>query len=368
VWQTYLNTNPDSLREFAQTQLQLSRKHKVRNAFTAVLQPFQKSVKQMYKTPTQYDRLPPPRPARLQQATTVCAFSQIDVNTLGFQNYTLAVFVLAAEHAADWTVPAGGQHAWYADKTFAGLGAIFGGRAGCTSCRVRVPFEEVVDVTAALRRQGLDSQTAAVRVYVVDESGTSLPLEDTRIPAPVLRQNTAVLGRTCSQAVERMHTGFVATGVVRYYVGPEPGYLVRTAVLADIEEALRQWGVRVGFTVQCVAERTEATLRIEWDHQTADGVFVFDGAGGVLAQSWVEASGLGWIQLDFAERWGTQAAPGGASHLVLPVVLHEFGHILGVAHSTDADAVMNPFYAATRVLLTDADVATVAIPKNEQEQ
>ena len=257
--------------------------------------------------------------------------------------------------------PAGTQYDWYTDPCFAGLGAIFGGRAGCTSCQVRVPFEEVVDVTAALNRQGLDIQTAAVRVVVVDERDTRTLLENTRIPAPVLiRTGAAVQGRTCPQA-PRVATGFVATGEVRYYVGPEPGYLSRAAVLADIEAALRQWGQHKGFAVQRVEEYKDATLLVEWDHQSADGVFVFDGPGGVLAQSWVDVSCRGWIQLDFAEKWVTQDdlhAPVTAYQL-LPVVLHEFGHVLGVGHVADESAVMSPFYSATRVTLTDLDVSEV---------
>jgi len=42
---------------------------------------------------------------------------------------------------------------------------------------------------------------------------------------------------------------------------------------------------------------------------------------------------------------------------LLPVALHEVGHVLGLSHSDTPGDVMAPFYDASRVELTDNDVA-----------
>jgi hypothetical protein len=69
-----------------------------------------------------------------------------------------------------------------------------------------------------------------------------------------------------------------------------------------------------------------------------------DGPNNILAFGYYPGdTGLsGDIHLDNSERWS--ASPSGG-YDVLEVFTHEIGHTLGLGHSTNAPAIMNPFYA-----------------------
>ena len=44
------------------------------------------------------------------------------------------------------------------------------------------------------------------------------------------------------------------------------------------------------------------------------------------------------------------------SFFLLPVVLHEIGHVLGLKHLSSPEAVMGPYYNSTHINLTEADM------------
>ena len=54
-----------------------------------------------------------------------------------------------------------------------------------------------------------------------------------------------------------------------------------------------------------------------------------------------------------------RAAAHGGFHL-LPVVLHELGHAMGLPHADDAASVMHYLYDRDKVALTDTDMAAAA--------
>jgi len=63
------------------------------------------------------------------------------------------------------------------------------------------------------------------------------------------------------------------------------------------------------------------------------------------------------ISFDAAEKWLLQGSSekGRDRFFLLPVLLHEIGHCLGLGHSSIASEVMAPYYVASRVSLTDGD-------------
>ncbi|KAG5534091.1 hypothetical protein RHGRI_022282 [Rhododendron griersonianum] len=71
----------------------------------------------------------------------------------------------------------------------------------------------------------------------------------------------------------------------------------------------------------------------------------FDGAGGVLGHAFAPPDGR--FHLDGDEEWAMDGGNLNAtSYDMETVVMHEIGHVLGLAHSSDAAAVMYPTVAA----------------------
>ena len=101
------------------------------------------------------------------------------------------------------------------------------------------------------------------------------------------------------------------------------------------------------------------------------GTIGFDGAGGTLAHAFQPGTGVtfpgtptlgGDAQFDSAELWcdyvlgGAGCGVGSGGFDYASVVLHEFGHSLGLGHSADPSAVMFPFIAPetiSRILAAD---------------
>ncbi|CAD7699860.1 unnamed protein product [Ostreobium quekettii] len=128
---------------------------------------------------------------------------------------------------------------------------------------------------------------------------------------------------------------------VEYWVGLGPANLDQDTLEGEIGAAFAAWAEVTGVVFTQVGTREEAKVTVTWADRSPDNFFLFDGPGGALAHSTRE-----YIQFDRAERWlaqGDQPAPG-AFH-VLPVALHEVGHVLGLTHSGNGDDVMAPYYA-----------------------
>ena len=86
---------------------------------------------------------------------------------------------------------------------------------------------------------------------------------------------------------------------------------------------------------------------------SADNLLRFDGPGGTLAQA-----GKNFIHLDAAKLWGVRGAPTKpGAFMIFSVVLHEMGHVMGLAHSKSADDVMSPYYRPELVALTENDAS-----------
>lgn len=293
--------------------------------------------------------------------------------------------------------------------------------ARCVNCQEIQPFNIALDVSEALRRQNLRRSGAKVIAYAVTETGDPVTLHRTGLPAPILtgpvfeaedgdeaesaldvataqtllrslgydcaedpegvvgmatsqvlrafqaRHGLAVTGRLGPET-KRMLNGKrfdlaqdeaddevprVADGTplrrgsrVAYYVGTGPGYYQREKLLSDVAKALDPWAKATGVAFHVVTREADALLKVRFSDRPDGDAYQFDGRGGALARA------DGWnVVLDAAERWDRRG------YSLRAVLLHEVGHVLGLAHHNIG--VMRPYYNGKVTSLHAVDVRRV---------
>ncbi|XP_010273361.1 PREDICTED: metalloendoproteinase 1-like [Nelumbo nucifera] len=102
---------------------------------------------------------------------------------------------------------------------------------------------------------------------------------------------------------------------------------------------LGKWAAVTNFTFEETQDLSSADIRISFFKGDHDNGSPFDGLGGVLAHAFAPNDGR--VHFDLEERWTN----GIRADWIDPasVAVHKIGHLLGLGHNSEHDAVMFPY-------------------------
>lgn len=131
-----------------------------------------------------------------------------------------------------------------------------------------------------------------------------------------------------------------------------------TTIRWAIDQAFGLWSAETPLRFRRVSDGTGGDIVIRFVSGNHGDGANFDGPSGVLAHAFFPSNSgaiRGDTHFDEAETWTVAIPPGGGIDLVT-VAAHEFGHALGLRHSSVAGALMQPFYAGPRRTLGTDDI------------
>lgn len=128
---------------------------------------------------------------------------------------------------------------------------------------------------------------------------------------------------------------------------PQGSGLSQETVRTLMHHALTTWGAESDLRFQEVGSQgpTEPDILIDFARAYHQDSYPFDGQGGTLAHAFFpgEHPISGDTHFDDEETWTFGSKDGEGTDL-FAVAVHEFGHALGLGHSSAPDSIMRPFY------------------------
>ncbi|XP_030251535.1 matrix metalloproteinase-17b isoform X2 [Sparus aurata] len=122
-------------------------------------------------------------------------------------------------------------------------------------------------------------------------------------------------------------------------------HLPRETIRSLIFYALKVWAEPTPLEFHEVGSPEAADFQVDFLHGYHGDGYPFDGAGGAVGHAFFpsDPSRAGGIHLDAEEEW-TFRQPASEGTDLFTVLVHEFGHALGLAHSSSRNSVMRPYY------------------------
>jgi hypothetical protein len=137
--------------------------------------------------------------------------------------------------------------------------------------------------------------------------------------------------------------------------------LTQAQIRNAVVQAFSFWSTVTPLTFSEVAMSSNPDIVIRFVTGNHSDGSPFDGPGGTLAHAFYPPPNGGDIagdtHIDDAETWSVNIPPSGTD--LVSVIAHEFGHALGLAHSTVNNALMYPYYSGPHRYLHSDDVSGI---------
>ncbi|XP_036406886.1 matrix metalloproteinase-17b [Megalops cyprinoides] len=126
---------------------------------------------------------------------------------------------------------------------------------------------------------------------------------------------------------------------------PVSSVLSREMIRSLVFYALRVWAEPTQLEFHEVGSPGAADLQVDFLHGSHGDGYPFDGLGGAVGHAFFpsDPKRAGGVHLDSEEDWAFRQ-PASEGTDLFTVLVHEFGHALGLSHSSARRSVMRPYY------------------------
>ena len=127
---------------------------------------------------------------------------------------------------------------------------------------------------------------------------------------------------------------------------PRERHVTRDMIRRELHYALDVWARHTLLTFTETYDDETADIQVFFFTKYHGDGYPFDGQGSVLAHAFFPGAGRGGdVHFDEDELWSEKREITRAATSLFAVAVHEFGHSLGLSHSTERDSLMFPWYS-----------------------